>query len=97
MNALFDDESFEEIRQAIFSDRDSIIAFIRKLKDPPEEWKEAYDDMMVFYDAYYAFSDLVLNPQYSYNEFTEYFKEYDNESIKCYNMMKLHLNLTGVS
>ena len=89
---LFGDKSFIRDCAALQSNRDDVAARIRNLKNPPDEWRDAYNDLLLYYDSYYDFTDLALYPQCSLNEFKELFKEYDGESLKRFDRMNLYLD-----
>ena len=91
LDNLYGDDEFLKDCQAIKENQDEVLKTIRNLKNPPDEWKDAYAELLLYYDSYYEFTELVLNTNCSLNEFKELFKEYDNESVKHYNKMKLYL------
>lgn len=91
LDNLYRDESFIADYQAISDNQTKVTKKIRDLKNPPEEWKDAYSDLVSYYDSYYDFTELVLHTNCSLKEFKEMFEEYDNESVKRYQKMKLYL------
>ncbi len=91
LDNLYKDESFVADYQTISDNQAKVTKKIRDLKNPPEEWKTAYSDLVSYYDSYYDFTKLVLHTNCSLNEFKEMLKEYDNEFAKRYQKMKLYL------
>ena len=88
---LYRDEMFVADSQTIIDNQAKVTKMIRELKNPPAEYKDAYLDLVAYYDSYYDFTELVLHTNCSLNEFKERFKEYDTKSAKCYQKMKLYL------
>ncbi len=88
---LYMDEKYTKDNKSIIDNQAAVTEKIRKLKNPPEEWKDAYSDLLLYYDSYYDFTELVLNTNCSLNEFKGLFQEYDAEALKRYQKMKLYL------
>lgn len=51
---LFVDSSFSSKIDSIDKNQDTVNSLMKKLKNPPEEYKDAYDALSDFYDAYLA-------------------------------------------
>lgn len=92
LDNLFRDKAFVQDCADLQSNRDDVAARIRNLKNPPDEWRDAYNDLLLYYDAYYDFTDLAIYPQYSLNEFMEFFDDYDGEALKRFDRMKLYFD-----
>ena len=92
LDNLYQDDAFMIKLRSIKDNQDSVVELMRDLKDPPEEWQNAYSDMLLLYDVYYDFTQLVLRPDCSLKEFRELFEEYDKEAVKRYDKMKIYLN-----
>ncbi|MBR5707944.1 MAG: hypothetical protein IKX41_01005 [Oscillospiraceae bacterium] len=90
--ALFADPDFREDIKSIRQNRDDVEELIRKLKNPPRAWQDAYSELLRLYDTYYDFTELVLNTHCSLNEFSERFVEYDNEMVKRLDKMDLYFD-----
>ncbi len=91
LDKLFEDTAFEADVDEIIANQAEVTARIRDLKNPPEVWRDAYTDLLLYYDSYYDFTELVVSTNCSLNEFKELFREYDNEAVKRYQKMKLYL------
>ena len=50
---------------------------MKELNNPPPKYKEAYKNLIVFYNEYIDFSNIVINPEGSLQSFTEKFNEKD--------------------
>ena len=92
LDNLFRDKAFVQDCADLQSNRDDVAARIRNLKNPPDEWRDAYNDLLLYYDAYYDFTDLAIYPQYSLSEFMEFFDDYDGEALKRFDRMKLYFD-----
>ena len=91
LSNLFNDYEYADKYWKIKDNQSEVTKRIRNLKNPPNEWKDAYSELMLYYDSYYDFTELILNTRCSLKEFSEYFKTYDTETVKHYNKMKLYL------
>ena len=89
---LYRDETFITDNHTISDNQDKVTKMIRELKNPPEDWKDAYSELLDYYDSYYDFTELVLHTNCSLSEFKEKFVEYDSESAKRYQKMQLYLD-----
>ena len=92
LSALAADTDFREDLRTIRRNRDDVEELIKGLKNPPRAWQDAYSELLLLYDTYYDFTDLVLNTHCSLNEFSERFEEYDREMVKRLNKMKLYFD-----
>jgi len=88
---LFEDSSFSAKEKSISDKQDSINTLMKKMKNPPEEYKEAYDKMQEFYDAYIALTNLATNPSGNLQTYSTSFNEADTEASNCYKAMKVYL------
>lgn len=88
---LFADSSFSAKVKSVSDKQDSVNTLMKKMKNPPEEFKEAYDKMQEFYDAYIALTNLVTDPSGSLQTYSTSFNEADTEASNCYKAMKVYL------
>lgn len=56
---LFSDSSFSGQIADINSNKDTVNSLMKKLKNPPEEYKDAYESLSKLYDAYISLTNLV--------------------------------------
>ena len=82
LNKLFSDEDFIKGISKISDDKNEIVKAMSSLKNPPEEYEDAYYTITVLYKNYASFADLVINPKGSLESFTEEFKKYDAAIVK---------------
>ena len=89
---LFSDVTFTSNIDSIKADQDRITSMMKDLKNPPEKYKEAYDAVNDFYDAYIKLSNAVINPTGSLTSFSQNFNDADSETADCYSKMKVYLD-----
>ncbi len=91
LSNLFSDESFSADISDIKSNRDTVQSWMKNLKYPPEEYKDAYEAVNDMYDAYIALTNLVINPSGNLQTFSNNFIDADNEVLNTYNSVKVYL------
>ena len=89
---LFSDEDFASRIEAIKSNQDSVGASMKDLGNPPDEWKEAYADLKVFYDAYLDLTNLAVSPTGSLQTFSSNFNDADSKASNAYNKMQMYFD-----
>ncbi len=92
LSNLFDDNDFSAKLLLIRLQRDSIDVQMKKLMDPPDEYKIVFDDVRDFYESFRDLTEFVLNPKGSLSSYTSDYNRADNELLKYYNRVKLYLN-----
>lgn len=88
---LFSDSSFNGQIADINSNKDSVNSLMKKLKNPPEEYKDAYEALSKLYDAYISLTNLATDPTGSLQTFSQNFNDADNETLNSYNALKMYL------
>ena len=88
---LFSDSSFSGQIADINSNKDTVNSLMKQLKNPPEEYKDAYEALSKFYDAYISLTNLATDPTGSLQTFSQNFNDADNETLNCYNALKMYL------
>ena len=89
---LFADSDFRSTISTIQSNQDSVARLMKELKNPPEEYEEAYEALKKYYDAYTALTNLVTNPSGSLQTFSQSFNSADSEVANRYGAMKMYLD-----
>lgn len=92
LSNLFSDSSFRSRVQNIKANRDKVAELMKRLKNPPAEYKEAYDALRELYDAYYELTDCAVNPTGSLTTFTAAFNEADTSTAKYYKAMQIYFD-----
>ncbi len=85
---LFSDSSFVDKINGIKDNQDSVARYIKELRNPPEEFEEAYDAVKNCYDAYLTFTNLVVSPTGSLTTFSSNFNDADSDLVNKYNTLK---------
>ena len=65
---------------------------MKELKNPSDDYKEAYDALKEFYDAYLELTNLAIEPSGNLGSYTETYNEADQEVAKCYKEVKMYLD-----
>lgn len=89
---LFADSDFRSTLSSIESNQDSVARLMKTLKNPPEEYEEAYEALKKYYDAYTALTNLVTNPSGSLQTFSQSFNSADSDVANRYGAMKMYLD-----
>ena len=85
---LFSDSVFLSQQLTIKSNQDSVSSAMKALKNPPDEYRDAYDDIKNLYDAYLAITECAINPSGNLSSYTSGFNQADSDFIKYYKVMK---------
>ena len=88
---LFSDSSFSSQIADINDNKDTVNSLMKKLKNPPEEYKDAYESLSKLYDAYISLTNLATDPTGSLQTYSQNFNDADNETLNCYNALKMYL------
>lgn len=88
---LFLDTSFQSKISSIEENQKTVASLMKELKNPPEEYKDAYEAISELYDAYISLTNLATDPSGSLQTFSTNFNDADTETLNCYNAMKLYL------
>ena len=88
---LFSDSSFSSQIADINDNKDTVNSLMKKLKNPPEEYKDAYESLSKLYDAYISLTNLATDPTGSLQTYSQDFNDADNETLNCYNALKMYL------
>lgn len=89
---LFSDTSFMNKIRSIEDNQETVSLLMKELKNPPEEYKDAYEAIMELYDAYLSLTNLATDPSGSLQTFSTNFNDADTETLNCYKAMKLYLD-----
>ena len=88
---LFVDSSFSSKIDSIDKNQDTVNSLMKKLKNPPEEYKDAYDALSDFYDAYLALTGCATDPSGSLQTYSSTFNDADTDTLNAYKAMKQYL------
>ena len=88
---LFVDSSFSSKIDSIDKNQDTVNSLMKKLKNPPEEYKDAYDALSDFYDAYLALTGCATDPSGSLQTYSSTFNDADTDTLNSYKAMQQYL------
>ena len=89
---LFSDISYKNRITDINENKETVNSLMKKLKNPPEEYKDAYDSITKLYDAYISLTNLATSPTGNLQTFSENFNDADSKTLNCYNALKMYLD-----
>ena len=89
---LFSDSSFSSKITKIQDNQDKVENLMRQLKNPPEEYAEAYEAVKECYEAYLDLTNLAISPNGSLQTFSNSFNDADSEMLKRYNALKIYID-----
>ena len=88
---LFSDTSFQSKISSIEENQKTVSSLMKELKNPLEEYKDAYEAISKLYDAYLSLTNLATDPSGSLQTFSSNFNSADTETLNCYKAMELYL------
>lgn len=88
---LYADPSFIGQVSSIEDNQDSVNSMMKKLKNPPDEYKDAYEAVTELYDAYLTLTNLATDPSGSLQTFSSNFSDADSEVVKRLDAVKMYL------
>ena len=89
---LYSDESFSRKISSIKDNQDTVGGLMKELKNPPDEYKEAYDALSVFYEAYISLTNCAIDPSGSLQTYSSSFNDADTNTLNAYKSMELYLD-----
>lgn len=89
---LFVDSSFKSTISSIESNQERVAGLMKDLKNPPEEYEEAYEAVKELYDAYKKLTNLATNPSGSLRTFSDNFNAADTETVNCYEALQMYID-----
>lgn len=92
LSALFADPNFIKITDGVEQNQKEVNKLIKEMKNPPEEWKDAYNDLKDYYDDYLTLTNLCTNPSGSLQTYSTNFSNADTDALNGYNKMKSYLD-----
>ena len=90
ISSLFADSSFSDKISDIQENQSDVASAMKELTNPPEEYKEEYDALKDYYDAYLTFTNMAINPTGNLQTYSTNFSSADAEALNCYNKMELY-------
>ena len=92
LSNLFSDENFVNSISEIELNQSEVTDLMKKLKNPPKKYEEAYAVLKTYYDNYIKMTKSVISPTGSLQTFSEDFNTYDTDTVNSFEKMKLYLD-----
>lgn len=92
LSALFSDQDFIKITDSVEQNQKEVMKLMKEMKNPPEEWKDAYNDLKEFYDNYLEFTNCCTNPSGSLQTYSTNFSNADTKVLNGYNKLNSYLD-----
>ena len=89
---LYADSSFSSKISSIEDNQDTVNGLMKKLKNPPDEYKDAYDAVSDLYDAYISLTNCATDPSGSLQTYSSTFNDADTNTLNAYKAMELYLD-----
>lgn len=71
LDNLYADEGFQAATYAIYLNQLQVIDLMKKLKNPPDKYKEAYEAVYALFESYIDLTGMATSPSGSYNSYSE--------------------------
>lgn len=88
---LLSDTDFKSSITSIKDNQNTVSSLMKQLKNPPEEYEEAYDALKKLYDAYLELTSLATNPTGSLQSYSSNFNDADSNALNCYKAFILYI------
>lgn len=92
LGSLFSDKDFKSTVNQIETAQNEAANIMKSLKNPPEEYEDAYDAVKDYYEAYITLTNMVTNPNGSLQTYSSGFNNAVSEFMKCYNALDLYVD-----
>lgn len=89
-NTIINANRIMSVRMTIEDNQDTVNALMKKLKNPPDEYKDAYDAVSDLYDAYISLTNCATDPSGSLQTYSSTFN--DTNTLNAYKTMELYLD-----
>ena len=87
LSKLYADEDFQATVDDLNSNKDSVDALMKKLKEPPEKYKDCYNAAVELYSKYSSFVNQAIDPSGSYNSYSEEVHSLDGDVADLYSKL----------
>ena len=92
LSLLMLDYDFSKSLDEIKENQNSVRQDMKDLKNPPEGYEDAYDDLKTLYDWYTKMTELAINPSGNLNSYTSSYNEADQGFANAYKTMQMHFD-----
>lgn len=92
LQALFADSDFQSKIAKIKDNQNSVMELMTKLKNPPDEYAEAYASLKDLYDSYVKLTNLATNPTGNLSSYTSDYNSTDSEVSNAFQAIQIYIN-----
>ena len=85
-------EVYEFKKKYMDSKAGKIGQLMKEMKNPLEEWTDAYNDLKDYYDDYLTLTNLCTNPSGSLQTYSTNFSNADTDALNGYNKIRSYLD-----
>lgn len=89
---LYSAKGFSKNISELDKNLSEVTALMKKLNNPPEEYKEAYSELKKLYLAYGKLLELVIDLDGSYNSVSDKMSTYINDFLAAYHIVSLYID-----
>jgi ribosomal protein L37E len=82
LSNLFDSDDYKKDTNFIIDNKYELKDKVSKLKNPPKDFEQAYEDLYACYDSYLEMANLAVNPTGSYKSFSEKVDDIEIDLLK---------------
>lgn len=90
--ALQTDDSYSTGIDDIKENQTEVQELMKSLKNPPDDYKEAYNAVQEYYDSYLELTNLAVNPTGNLSSYTSSFNEADQNVANSYKKIQMYLD-----
>lgn len=88
---LMIDDDFTADIDSIKENQEEVQLLMKDMKNPPEEYVDAYDTLKEFYDAYTKLVNLAVSPSGNLSGYTTNLNDADSETLNAYKATLLYM------
>lgn len=88
---LYNDSGFISKVESIKTNQEAVNSLMKKLKDPPEEYKDAHDAIIKFHDAYLSLTNCAISPSGSLIKYSSTLNDADIDTYNAYKVMDMYI------
>lgn len=88
---LMESTEFSSNIKDIKDNQEQVQNLMKGMKNPPEEYEDAYDALKTFYDSYTKLVNLAINPTGNLTNYTSSFNNADTDTLNAYKAAALYM------
>lgn len=88
---LYNDSGFISKVESIKTNQKAVNSLMKKLKDPPEEYKDAHEAIIKLHDAYLSLTNCAISPSGNLIKYSSTFNDADTDTYNAYKSMDMYI------